>query len=364
MTEQATTPASTPDPTIDPSAVEAFAFQVGTDLGAALGVLLAHLGDQLGLWRELSRSGQTTPDQLAAATGTNERMIREWLSAQAAAGYVIYDPATSQFELPAEHAMVLAEEQSPAFLGGGFQMVTGVYQRPDDALAALRTGKGLGWADHHHDMFEGVERTFRPTYEAALTTQWIPSLDGIERRLADGGRVADVGCGHGASTVVMAEAYPEATVVGCDKHPDSIEVARARAAERDLGDRITFDVASATDLAGDAYDLITYLDCLHDMADPLGAVRHAATVLAPGGSVVVVEPFATDRLEDNLNPVGRLYYSGSTLVCTPSSLAEDGAALGAQAGEARLRSIFEHAGYGSFRRVAETPLHIVYEARL
>jgi SAM-dependent methyltransferase len=349
---------------IDEAKVEVFAGQLVQDLGAAMNSVLVHIGDRLGLWTALAELGPCTPDSLAEETSTNPRMVREWLSAQTASGYVIYDPDTGTFTLPAEHAFVLADEDSPAAMTGGFQVLAAIGDRIDKAVQAVRTGKGLGWADHHPGLFDGVERFFRPAYRTQLITTWIPALHGIADRLAAGGRVADVGCGHGASTIILAEAYPHATVVGFDAHAPSIETARKRAAHAGVNDRVTFEVANAQEIPGDGYDLVMFCDCLHDMGDPLGATRHAAQVLAPGGSVMLVEPFANDRLEDNLNPVGRVYYAASTLVCTPCSLADDGPGLGAQAGEARLRAILRQAGFATFRRAAETPFNIVYEARL
>jgi SAM-dependent methyltransferase len=350
--------------TITEAKVEAFAGRLIEDVGAAMNSLLVHIGDRLGLWSALAALGPTTPTSLAEETSTNPRMVREWLSAQTASGYLTYDPDTGTFTLPPEHAFVLADENSPAAMAGGFQVLAAIGAEIDRAVEAVRTGKGLGWADHHPGLFEGVERFFRPAYRTQLTTTWIPALDGIADRLAAGGRVADVGCGHGASAIVVAEAYPQATVLAFDAHEPSIEIARERAADAGVGGRVTFGVAKARELPGDGFDLVMFCDCLHDMDDPLGAARRAAQVLAPGGSVMLVEPFANDRLEDNLNPVGRMYYAGSTLICTPCSLADDGPGLGAQAGEARLRAILQEAGFTTLRRAAETPFNIVYEARL
>jgi len=356
MTNETTQP-------IDEAKVEAFAGQLVQDLGAAMNSVLVHIGDRLGLWRALAALGPSTPASLAEETSTHPRMVREWLSAQAASGYLTYDPDTGAFTLPPEHAFVLADEDSPAAMAGGFQVLAAVGAEIDRAVQAMRTGKGLGWADHQAGLFEGVERFFRPAYRTQLTTTWIPALRGIADRLAAGGRVADVGCGHGASSIIVAEAYPQATVAGFDAHAPSVETARKRAAEAGVDDRVTFEVANARELPGGGYDLVMFCDCLHDMGDPLGAARRAAQVLAPGGSVMLVEPFANDRLEDNLNPVGRVYYAGSTLVCTPCSLADDGPGLGAQAGEARLRAIVREAGFTTFHRATETPFNIVYEAR-
>ncbi len=349
--------------TIDEAKVEAFLGQVVSDGGAALGTLLAHVGDRLGLWEALAGLGATTPKALAEATDTNERMVREWLNAQAAGGYVAYDAEAGTYTLPTEHAFALVSEHSPVGVGGIFQVIASGYRSVDRLVDAMRTGKGLGWGDHHPDLFEGVARGFAPVYRTHLTTEWIPALDGVEERLTAGGaRVADVGCGHGVSTLQMAETYPEIDIRGFDLHEPSIEAARTRAEQAGLGDRVSFDVASATAVSG-KYDLLLFLDCLHDMGDPLGAVRRAGEVLVPDGTVMVVEPTAADRLEENLHPVGRWFYAASTIVCTPCSLADDGAALGAQAGEARLRAIFHAAGFSQFRRAAESPFNTVYEAR-
>jgi SAM-dependent methyltransferase len=349
--------------TVDEQRVEQFLGQVVVDAGAALGSLLVYVGDQLGLWRALEERGRVTTSELAAATGTHERMVREWLSAQAASGYVSYDAEGDTFGLPIEHGLALARDDVPTAVSGFFQVVVAAYRDVDKIIDAMRTGKGLGWGDHHPELFGGVERFFRPKYQGYLTTEWIPALDGIDERLRHGGRVADVGCGHGASTLIMAAAYPHAEFVGFDIHAPSIEQARRRASEQGLSDRVTFDVASAQDFPGSDYDLVAFFDALHDMGDPLAAARHTRKVLRTDGSVLLVEPFAQDRLEANLNPVGRVFYSGSTVFCTPASLNEDGAALGAQAGEARLRSVFERAEFVTFRRVAETPFNLILEAR-
>jgi SAM-dependent methyltransferase len=349
---------------IDQTKLEQLAGQLVVDKGAAMNALLIHLGDRLGLWAAMADLGPTTPAQLAEATGTHPRMLREWLSAQVASGYVAYDAGRETFELPAEQAMLLADDDSPAAMAGAFQVLASVYQDIEKALGALRTGRGLGWGDHHHDLFEGVERFFAPKYRTDLLSTWLPALDGVQARLETGGTVADVGCGHGASALVLAEAHPGITVVGYDNHGPSIETATCRAKERGLEDRVRFEVASAQDFPGRGFDLVAFFDSLHDMADPLGAAIHAREALAPGGTVMVVEPRASDRLEDNLNPVSRLFYAASTLICTPGSLADDGVALGAQAGEARMREVFTEAGFRRFRRATETPVNAVYEAQL
>jgi len=350
-------------PVLDESKIEQFLGQVVADGGAAMSALLVYVGERLGLWEALAERGPCTPSDLAEATRTHERMVREWLNAQAAGGWVTYEPEAGRYSLPAEHAFAIVSPHSPVGVGGVFQLVVSGYRSVDKVVEAMRTGKGLGWADHHPDLFEGVERGLGPVYRAMLTTEWVPALDGVEERLSAGGaRVADVGCGHGASTLLMAEAYPDIEITGFDLHEPSIATARARAEAAGLADRVSFEVASATDVPGE-YDLVMFCDCLHDMVDPLGAARRAAEVLAPGGTLMLVEPNAGDRLQDNLNPVGRWFYAASTLFCTPCSLADDGPALGAQAGEARLRAIFHEAGFSHFRRAAEAPFNLVYEAR-
>jgi SAM-dependent methyltransferase len=347
---------------VDEAKLEAFLGKVVTDAGSALSSLLVHIGDRLGLYKALADGKPATPAELAERTGTNERMIREWLSSQAAAGYVTYDPASGTFTLPVEHAAALADESSPALVQGFFQVIAAVYQSVDKAEEAFRTGKGLAWGDHHHGLFEGTERFFRPGYEANLVSAWIPALDGAQAKLEAGADVADVGCGHGASTIILAKAYPNSRFTGFDYHGPSIERARKLAAEEGVADRVTFEVADATSNPG-TYDLIAFFDCLHDMADPSGAAEQAFKALKPDGTVLLVEPNANDRLEDNLDPRGVAFYSASALVCTPCSLDAGGPALGAQAGEARLRDVVTGAGFTKFRRATETPFNMVLEAK-
>jgi 2-polyprenyl-3-methyl-5-hydroxy-6-metoxy-1,4-benzoquinol methylase len=333
------------------------------DLGSALTASLVVIGDKLGLYRAMSEAGPVTAADLAKRTATTERSVREWLAAQAAAGYVTYDAQSQRYTLPAEHALALTQEDSPAFVAGGFQgMVAAILATPRVA-DAFRTGSGLGWHEHHTDLFEGVDRFFRPGYENNLVQSWIPALDGVEEKLKAGARVADVGCGFGTSTIILAKAFPRSSFVGFDYHRDSIERARRSAERAGVGDRVRFDIATAKDFSG-TYDLITCFDCLHDMGDPVGASRHVRESLAPAGTWMVVEPRAADDVESNLNPVGRLFYSVSTLVCTQASLAQEvGAALGAQAGEARIRAVVTQAGLTHFRRAAETPFNLVFEIR-
>jgi SAM-dependent methyltransferase len=305
-----------------------------------------------------------TPAELAERTGTDERYVREWLSGQAAGGYVHYDAESECFTLPPEQALALAQDDSPAFIPGAFQMAASLVKDEPKIAAAFRSGDGVGWHEHDGDLFCGVERFFRPGYIANLVPSWIPALDGVEEKLTAGAHVADVGCGHGASTVILAQAYPNSTFAGFDYHDESIEKARARARDAGVDDRVTFEVAAAKSFPGEGYDLVAMFDCLHDMGDPVGAAGHVRGTLKDDGTWLIVEPFANDRLEDNLNPVGRVYYSASTMVCTPASRDQEvGLALGAQAGEARLRGVVTEGGFTRFRRATETPFNLVLEAR-
>ncbi len=343
--------------------VQEFVHKALGDLGSALTASLVVIGDKLGLYKAMAGAGAVTPAELAERTGTTERSLREWLSAQAAAGYVTYDAATRRYTLPAEHAVALTQEDSPAFVAGGFQGMVAAIMATPKVAEAFRSGKGLGWHEHHSDLFEGTERFFRPGYENHLVQSWIPALDGVAARLDSGAHVADVGCGYGASTIIMAKAFPRSRFVGFDYHPASIERARERAREAGVGDRVRFETASAKNYPG-TYDLIGCFDCLHDMGDPIGAASHARQALAPNGTWMVVEPNAADEVENNLNPVGRLFYSVSTLVCTQASLSQEvGAALGAQAGEGKIREVASRAGFSQFRRATETPFNAVFEIR-
>jgi SAM-dependent methyltransferase len=336
------------------------------DVCAVLGGALVVIGDKLGLYRSMAGAGSLTPTELAARTGTAERYVREWLSAQAARGYVSYDglgDGDGLFSLPDEHAVPLTDETSPACVIGAFEIAIGSVYATDTIAERFRTGDGFAWGAHDQHVLGGCERFFRPGYLNHLARAWVPALDGVEAKLTRGARVADVGCGHGASTLLLAQTYPASTVVGFDGHDGSIEAARTRAADAGLADRVRFEVASATTFTG-TYDLVCFFDCLHDMGDPAGACAHVRDHLAPDGTLMLIEPFANDELAENLNPVGAAYYGFSTLLCTPSSLSQNvGTALGAQAGEARLRNIVTAAGFQSLRRVAETPFNIVLEAR-
>jgi SAM-dependent methyltransferase len=320
------------------------------------------IGDKLGLYRAMSGAGPMTAGQLASRTGTSERYVREWLSAQAATGYVSYQ-GEGLFQLPDEHAVPLTDETSPACVIGAFETALGAVYATDTIADRFRTGDGFSWGAHDSHVLGGCERFFRPGYLNNLASTWIPALDGVEAKLTNGARVADIGCGHGASTVLLAQSYPNATVVGFDAHQGSIDAARKRAADAGLGDRVHFEVADAKSIDG-TWDLVCFFDCLHDMGDPAGACAHVHAHLATNGTLMLIEPFANDDVADNLNPVGAAYYAFSTLLCTPSSLSQEvGTALGAQAGEGRLREVVTGAGFSSLRRVAETPFNLVLEAK-
>jgi SAM-dependent methyltransferase len=349
---------------IDEGKLNAFMAQAIADLGGGFTTTLVRIGEQLGLYKAMSGAGPLTPAELAERTGTNERCVREWLNSQAAGGYVAYDAATKRYTLPPEQALALAIEDSPAYLPGAHQIIRSVVLDEARIVEAFRTGNGLGWHEHCADLFHGTERFFRPSYLAHLVTEWIPALEGVDAKMREGALVADVGCGHGASTIIMAQAYPKSQFIGYDYHEPSI--ARARWAARDAGldGRVIFEPAASKSFPGNGYDLVTFFDCLHDMGDPAGAAAHVRDSLDGDGTWMIVEPFANDRTEDNLNPVGRLYYSASTLICTLASQSQEvGAALGAQAGEARLRDVVTAAGFTRFRRAAETPFNLIFEAR-
>jgi len=351
-------------PILDEAKIGEFVHRVVGELGATANAALVVIGDKLGLYQAMSESGPISPGELAKRTRTTERYVREWLNAQAAGGYVDYDPQNKTYTLPPEHAFVLAAEDSPYFMPGAFELMAATVRDEPKIREAFRSGAGVGWHEHNHGVFDGCERFFRPGYAANLVSSWIPALDGVEEKLKSGAVVADVGCGHGASTILMAQAYPKSRFVGFDYHADSIFQAHERAREAGLSDRVVFEVASASDFNGRYFDLVTTFDCLHDMGDPVGAARHVRETLESDGTWLIVEPFAGDRVEDNLNPVGRVYYAASTMLCTPASLSQEvGLALGAQAGEARLRDVVTSGGFSRFRRAAETPFNMVLEAR-
>jgi SAM-dependent methyltransferase len=334
------------------------------DFGAVSIAPLVLIGDRLGLYRALAANGPATAAELAARTGTHERYVREWLNAQAASGYVRYRADEGRYELTPEQALAFADEESPAFIVGAFETTLAAGRIVDKLTDAFRTGHGIGWHEHDHALFHGIERFFRSGYNEHLIQDWIPALDGVSAKLASGARVADIGCGHGVSTILMAQAFPASRFTGFDFHGDSIATANERAREAGLAERCRFEVATAKDFPGVDYDLVTVFDALHDMGDPAGASRHVRKALAADGSWMIVEPYAGDRVEENLNPVGRAYYAGSTLICTPCSLAQEvGLALGAQAGEARMRAVVKSAGFKRFRRATQTPFNLVYEAR-
>jgi SAM-dependent methyltransferase len=341
-----------------------FVMKAVGEMGAAMNAALIIIGDKLGLYKAMAGAGPMTSAEVAAKTKTTERYVREWLSAQAAGGFVTYDEASGKFTLPPEQTMALADEQSPVFLPGFFEIVSACIKDEPKVTEAFRTGKGLGWHEHDHCLFAGTERFFRPNYRAHLISEWIPALGDTLAKLKAGARVADVGCGLGTSTILMAEEYPKSTFVGFDYHPQSIEMARAAATKAGVSDRVKFEVAKAKDYPGKGYQLVAFFDCLHDMGDPEGAARHVLETLDPDGVWMIVEPFAHDKLQDNLNPIGRVFYGASTMLCTPASLSQEvGLGLGAQAGEGRLSKILKNAGFSRVRRAAETPFNIVLEAR-
>lgn len=362
MADKGTAPA--PAPAINMDKLHAFLGQAVGDLGAALHASLIVIGDRLGLYRAMADSKPTTPAELAKRTGTAERYVREWLNANAASGYVHYDSKTKTYTLPPEQAFALALDNTPVHLPGAFLMVQSVMNDVDALAERFKSGKGFGWHEHHPTLFEGCERFFRPNYFGHLVPEWIPALTGVKAKLEAGGRVADVGCGHGASTILMAQAFPKSTFTGFDYHEGSISYARGAAQRAGVADRVKFEVAPAKSFPGSNYDLVAFFDCLHDMGDPEGAARHVRQALAPDGSWMIVEPFANDETERNLNPIGRVYYSASTVVCTPASLSQEvGLALGAQAGQARIEQVVRKGGFTRFRRAAETPFNLVYEAQ-
>jgi SAM-dependent methyltransferase len=349
---------------IDGEKLEQFVFRAVDEVGATLNAALVVMGDRLGLYRALAGAGGLTPVELARRTAVGERYVREWLNAQAAGGYVEYDPIGGTYALPPEQAVALTDEASPAFLPGFFQIALGAVIDSPRITEAARSGEGVGWHEHNGDVFEGCERFFRPGYNASLVPAWLPALGGVTEKLQAGARIADIGCGHGSSTILMAQAFPACTFVGSDYHEGSIETARRRAQAAGVADRVRFETVPAASDHGEGYDLVTMFDCLHDMGDPVGAARQVHKMLAPDGTWMIVEPMAGDRVEDNLNPVGRAFYGFSTFLCTPASLSQEvGLALGAQAGEARIADVVAAGGFTRFRRAAETPFNLVFEAR-
>ncbi|WP_076998209.1 class I SAM-dependent methyltransferase [Variovorax sp. KK3] len=349
---------------IDDNKLNALLERMVGEFGALASAPLVMLGDRLGLYKAMAGTGPVTVDQFSERTGLRLRYAQEWLNAQAASGFVDYDPGAQTFTLSPEAALVLADDTSPAFMVGGFEVLSSLYIDLDKVQKAFRDGTGLGWHEHHPSLFSGTERFFRAGYNANLEPSWIPALEGMRERLEAGARMADVGCGFGASTIVMAQAYPASTFVGYDFHEPSVVAARERAAAAGVADRVRFEVASAKSYPGRDFDLVAFFDCLHDMGDPVGAATHVRETLSPDGIWMIVEPFANDRLEDNINPVGRIFYSASTMVCTPCSLSQEvGLALGAQAGERRLADVARQGGFSRFRRATQTPFNLVFEAR-
>jgi 2-polyprenyl-3-methyl-5-hydroxy-6-metoxy-1,4-benzoquinol methylase len=350
---------------IDADALMSFVFRAVDEIGASLNSALVVMGDQLGYYRALADHGPLVAAELASHTSTDVHYAREWLNAQAAGGYIDYDPESATFSISPEHAIALTDADSPAYLQGLFQIAHGTVRDTPAIIEAARTGAGFGWHEHNGDVHVGCERFFRPGYLANLVSEWLPALDGVVDKLERGGRVADIGCGHGAPDILIAQAFPNSIVVGSDYHRESIEVATQRAIAAGVADRATFHVADSSRPPGERFDLVTMFDCLHDMGDPVGAAKQVREILAPDGTWMIVEPIAGDRPEENFNPVGRTYYAFSTLLCTPASLSQDvGTALGTQAGPARIRDVAAAAGFTQFRTVASTPFNNVFEARV
>jgi SAM-dependent methyltransferase len=344
--------------------LNAFMGKMVGDLGSAMNASLMMIGDKLGLYRKLAAKGPMNASELAEATGTGERYVREWLAAQAASGYVEYDAHSEKFSMLPEQAMALADEDSPVFMGGVGDVIAATFLDEAKIEDAFKSGKGVGWNRRSECLFCGTARFFRTGYKHHLVQEWLPALDGVVEKLERGATVADVGCGHGVSTRLMAKAFPNSRFFGFDYHPGSIEAARQAATDAGFGDRVRFDVHSAKSYPAQDYDLVCFFDCLHDMGDPVGAIKHVRETMVADGTCMLVEPFANDRLEDNLNPIGRIFYAASTVVCTPASLDQEvGLALGAQAGEARLRDVARQGGLTRFRRATETPFNLILEAR-
>ena len=349
---------------IDEGKLEAFMGQAAVDMGAVISAPLFVIGEKLGLYRAMAGAGPLSSEEVAERAGAAERYVREWLRNQAAGGYVTYDSDSDRYTLPDEQALALADEDSPFYILGAYDLIASLFADEEKILEAFRSGEGMGWHEHDQRLFRGTERFFRPGYRQHLVGTWIPALEGVQEKLEAGARVADVGCGHGASTIIMAQAFPNSEFAGFDYHEASIERAREAAAAAGAAERVSFAVASAKDYPGEDYDLVCVFDCLHDMGDPVGAAAHVLETLAPDGTWMIVEPFANDTVEDNLNPVGRIFYGASTAICTPASLSQEvGLALGAQAGEARLNEVLEEGGFTRVRRATETPFNLVLEAR-
>jgi len=348
---------------IDEAKLEAFMGQAVTDMGATISAPLFQIGEKLGLYKAMAHAGPLSSQEVADRTGAAERSVREWLRNQAAGGYISYDPDSDRYTLPDEHALALADEDSPFYILGVYDLIASLYCDQERILEAFKSGTGMGWHEHDHRLFRGTERFFRPGYKGHLVAEWIPALEGVLQKLERGASVADIGCGHGASTLIMAEAFPNSEFYGFDYHEASIERARDAAKEEGLSQRVQFGVASAKNYPGGDYDLVCAFDCLHDMGDPVGASAHVFETLAPDGAWLIVEPFAGDSVQENLNPVGRVFYGASTVICTPASLSQEvGLALGAQAGEARLAEVIKQGGFSHVRRATETPFNLILEA--
>lgn len=355
--------AAAPMDNIDQSKLHEFMMKAVADMGSSLGAMSIILGDRLGLYKTMAKTGPITSGDLAEQTNTAERYIREWLAGQAAAGNITYSPNDRKYTLPKENAMVLAHEDSPTYIMGSYQILRSIFKDEDKFVDIFKTGKGLRWGEHHHDLFEGTAKFFKPNYMGNLVQSWIPSLDGVEEKLKKGAKVANIGCGYGIPSVIMAKEYPNSKFYGFDNHESSIDAAKQLAQKDGLAGRAEFAVVSANDSIGNDYDLVTFFDCLHDMADPVGALKFAKQSLKADGTCMIIEPMANDNIEDNLNLVGRIYYAASSMICVPNSLADNGVALGAQAGEKKIKDVAEKAGFTKFRRVSQTPFNIVYEAR-
>lgn len=350
---------------VDPAKLDAIVSRAIGDLSAGYGGVMISIGNRLGLYKAMAGAGPLTSREVASRTGCAERYVREWLNSQVAGGYLAYHATSDRFELTPEQALVLANDESPVFVAGAWAVPASMWADEDKALEAFRTGSGIPWGDHDGRLYCGVASFYRNAYKASLVPEWLPSLDGVTEKLKAGACVADIGCGYGHSTVMMAEAFPASRFRGFDTHQTSVLEARKIAADAGVTDRVTFEQARAQDYPGAGYDLICFFDCLHDMGDPLAAAKHAARMLAPGGTVMLVEPFANDRMEDNISPVARLYYAASTTICCAHAISDGGrTVLGAQAGEARLRDLFYKAGFSHFRRAMATPFNLILEARL
>jgi SAM-dependent methyltransferase len=349
---------------VDQAALGEFVHKFIVDLGAAHHAVTVVVGDRLGLYRAVAEAGPGTAQEIAAAAGCDERYTQEWLNAQAASGYCEYDAQTGRYYLTPAQRTCLADEDSPIFLTAGMFLAAALFKDEERLAETIRTGAGFGWGEHHHDLYTGVERFFRPGYAANLVSSWIPALDGVQAKLETGAIVADVGCGHGSSTILLAQAYPNSTIIGFDNHAPSIDAARVAAEKAGVADRVRFELASAQDFPGQDYALVCIFDALHDMGDPVGAARHIRASLADDGTWLLVEPLAGDSVAANMNPIGRLFYSASTLICTPSARSQPGGwALGAQATDEQLRSVAEKGGFSRFRRAVDAPVNRIIEIR-